>query len=173
MEHTEHLLSFPRAVSFFQAVQDEDSFTIFWELAEYSPTPVPFETICRTFGAEPRYLTAVLGHLQRLGIARKTGRRWTVYDWAKTSLEYLEEMMKDTQIEVAQPVSFGMGIYETDALEVATHDGFWVGVASQVTGGDSFVAGNPRTASANDATELKSPELAEKPQNEARSHDYK
>ena len=89
MEHVEHLLPFSRAVNFFHAIQNEDCFTIFWELAEYSPKPVPFETIRKTFGAEPKYLMEVLNRLQHLGIARKTGRQWIVCDWAKTSLGYL------------------------------------------------------------------------------------
>ncbi len=173
MERANNLLSLPKALSFFRAVQNEDCFTIFWELADYSPEPVPFETICRTFGAEPKYLATILERLQRWGIARKAGRQWTVHEWAKTTLDNLEEMITNTQIEVARTASFGIEIQATNALEVATYDGFWVGDTSQVSGGDSIVTGNARTASSDEATELKSPELVEKPGNEARNHDYK
>jgi hypothetical protein len=170
MEYLEPTLP---ALRFFQAIRDEDSFTILWELAEHSPAPVPFESIRRTFGANPRYLLEVLDRLHHLGVATKAGRQWTVALWAKSSLEYLEKIMKDIQIEVAQPISAYMGIYASEALEVATRDGFWTESTSQVTAQDRTGATSARTASASETVELNSPELAEKPHNEARSHDYK
>ena len=160
------------AILFFRAVRDEDSFTILWELAEHSPTPVPFESIRKTFGTSPQYLTEILNRLNHLGVATKAGRQWTVTNWAKSNLETLEEFMKDIQVEVAEPVSFDTGMYASDASQVATQNGFWVGSTSQVTAGDSFGTGSSRTGSTS-VPELKSPTLAEKPQNEARNHDYK
>lgn len=173
MQYVKNQLPLRKAISFFHAVRDEDCFTILWELAESSPKPIPFESMRRTFGADPRYLSEVLDRLQNLGIATKAGRQWTVYNWAKTTLEYLEEAMKDVRIEVTEANSPGAGTYTND-FAVGTQNGFWIGVAPEVTAYDRLAAGNPRTASANDATELEeSPELVNKPQNEARSYDYK
>src|SRR5271170_7540597 len=90
-----------QAVSFARATRDEDCFTIFWELAEYSPKPVSFETIRKTFGAHPAYLLEILSRLRDLGIATKAGKQWTVTAWAKSGLEYLESVMKDYQVKVA------------------------------------------------------------------------
>ncbi len=158
---------------FFRAIRDEDSFTILWELAEHSPAPVPFESIRKTFGADPRYLLEVLDRLHHLGVATKAGRQWTVSHWAKSSLEYLEEIMKDVQIEVVQPVSSTMGIYASEALGVGTLDGFWTASSSQITAHDRSGGNETPTATANRTIELNPSELTEKPQNEARSHDYK
>lgn len=173
MEYTARALPYAKTVSFFRAVRDDDSFTVFWELAAHSPSPVPFESIRRTFGADPKYLSEVLHRLQHFGVVTKTGRQWTACHWAKLTLEYLEEIMKDVQIEVAQPDSSEVEIY-TDALQVATHDGFWMAATSQVTAGDRRTEVNPRTdaASADDAIKLGS-EMPTRAQNEARSHDYK
>jgi hypothetical protein len=173
MEFRERTLPEMTAIRFFKAVRDEDSFTIFWELAEHSPKPVPFESIRRTFGASPQYLMDVLYRLHHLGIATKVGRQWTVTHWAKSSLENLEEIMKDVQVEVAQPVSPIMGVYGSDALAVGTLDGFWTASTSQVTAQSRSGGGESPTASANQTVELNPSELTEKPQNEARSHDYK
>ena len=171
MEFREHTLPDMTAIRFFKAVRDEDSFTILWELAEHSPTPVPFESIRKTFGADPRYLMGVLDRLYCLGIATRAGRQWTVTHWAKSSLEYLEDLMKDIQLEVEQPASAVMGIFANDALEVATRDGFWIASASQVS--PQVACDEAPTANENKAVEVNPPETAEKPQNEARSHDYK
>ncbi len=173
MEYREHTLPLPQAIHFFSAIRDEDSFTILWELAAHSPKPLPFETIRKTFGAEPRYLLEVLNRLHHLGVATKAGRQWTVTYWAKSNLEYLEELMKDVQIEVAQPASPIMQMYANDAVTVATLDGFWTAATSQVTGQDRSGVPTPPTASAKGAVELNPSELTNKPQNEARSHDYK
>jgi hypothetical protein len=111
--------------------------------------------------------------LHFLGVATKAGRQWTVSYWAKSTLEYLEELMKNVQIEVAQPVSPIVGMYANDATAVATLDGFWMAATSHVTAQARSGATPPSTASANSAVELNSTKLADKPQNDARSHDYK
>ncbi len=111
--------------------------------------------------------------LHHLGVATKAGRQWTVSLWAKSNLEYLEDLMKDVQIEVAQPVAPVMEMYANDAVTVATLDGFWIAAASQVTGQDRSSTPPPRTASAKEAVELNPSALTDKPHNEARSHDYK
>src|SRR5216684_5702173 len=136
MDYRDHKLPLSQAMSFFRAIRDEDSFTVLWELAAHSPKPLPFESIRKTFGAEPRYLLEVLSRLHHLGVATKAGRQWTVSLWAKSNLEYLEDLMKDVQIEVAQTVAPVMEMYANDAVTVATLDGFWIAAASQVTGQD-------------------------------------
>jgi hypothetical protein len=173
METERESLSLSKAIGFVRAIRDYDCFTIFWELVEYSPEPVSFETMRRTFGARPAYLLEVLGHLHRLGIARKAGRQWTVTGWAKSNLEYLETVMKDFQVEVAQPVTPSTEVFANDASEVATLNGFWVASASLVTAPDRVVSGRSSTASPDESAKLDSPDLADKPQNETRSHDYK
>lgn len=173
MDQVENFRSLARVTSFFQAVQDDDCFTIFWELAEYSPKPVPFESIRKTFGADPHYLTKVLDRLRQLGIAKRSGRHWTVCDWAKASLDYLEKVTADTEVLLAQTASSGVQVHAANPVSVATYDGFWVGVTSHVSGRDSILTGGARTASAKELTDLKSPEFNEKSQNETRSHDYK
>jgi hypothetical protein len=172
MQYEKTPLPLRKAISFCHAVRDEDCFTIFWELANSSPEPVPFENICRTFGADPRYLWEILGRLLYLGIATRAGHQWTVCDWAKTTLDQLEETMKDFQIEIAQPESIEVGTYANNALQVATLNGFWIASASQVTAQDRSAA-KSSAANASDTTMLNSPELIDKPENEARSHDYK
>jgi hypothetical protein len=170
MEYDDRTLPILRAITFFRAIRDDDSFTVLWELAAHSPAPVPFESIRKTFGADPRYLLEVLSRLRQLGVATKAGQQWTVCDWAKSSLEYLEELMKNVQIEVAQPVSPVLGIYANDPLEVATLDGFWVGSTSQITARSGTLS--PSSASPKGVVNVNS-ELADNPKNETRSHDYK
>jgi hypothetical protein len=165
-------LPFSQALSFVNAIRDNDCFTVFWELAEYSPEPVPFEKIRKTFGAHPVYLLKILDRLHRLGIARKAGRQWTVTGWAKSNLEYLEIIMKDFKVEVAEAVSPFMGVYASNATEVATLNGFWSASTTQVTAQDSSGSTAPLTASADQAAKLASADFDNMP-HEARSHDYK
>lgn len=167
-ERVNNPLSLPKSLSFFRAVQNQDCFTILWELADYSPVPVPFETIRRTFGAEPTYLASILERLLHWGIARRAGRHWTVHKWAKTTLDSLEEMIANMHVDVAQTGSFGTQIQASTASEVATNDGFWIGVASLVSGDDILASKAAHTATA----EL-TLDVPEKPRNETRSHDYK
>jgi hypothetical protein len=167
----EYVLSAPRAIAFFRAIRDDDCFTILWELAERSPKPVPFESIRRTFGAEPRYLLQVLSRLQHLGVAAKEGRQWTVCKWAKSSLEYLEDIMKNVTIEIAQPSTSSPEVYALPE-DVGTRNGFWRGSTSPSTALSQSSNGDT-SASAKDALDFSSLELTDNPKNETPSHDYK
>jgi len=163
-----------------RAIRDEDSFTIFYELA-YSEAPVSSEALSKTFGADLGYVSSVLTRLQRLGIAAKRtrGGRWQVREWAGQALKSLESLFENYQFDVQETHStqteISLGGFASGSADAATYNGLWVaaGSVSQAThlGGKS--GKNTETGTLGNEAAKFGPVQPDRGQNETRSHDYK
>ncbi len=163
--------------NFFRAFNDDDGFTILYELA-YSSTPVAVESLSRTFGADPRYISERLQRLQRCGTTERTGQRWAISAWAKLLLQYIEHRLEHSVIEVAEPQSSGSGVSVAHfdgvgaPLCAATYNGLWIAAASHIPVPRPDAHRQTSAGSAGDFLKITS-ETPDRGKNETRSHDYK
>lgn len=158
-----------------RAIRDEDSFTLFYELA-YSQSPVSSEALSRMFGANLGYVSSVLSRLQRLGIVskRERGGGWQVRDWAAAALKSLEQALENFQLDVQETRSTATETsLRASSADSATYDGLWMGSFSTLqTTHLKRQSGHGETATFEGKTAKFGPAEPDRGQNETRSHDY-